>query len=101
MSTDNGEQPSHGARPGLQEPPDFASPTESLEALTAEGAPEEAGNFDGSSTDSASPASGVRARLSGLLQGLEPQKALGLALGGGIVIALLLRRLRVRGEAEG
>jgi hypothetical protein len=97
VSSHNGEQPAEGARSGLQEPPDLAPPTESLEAVT-EGAPEGAPTLDGPPADSAS--SGIRAQASGLLESFEPQKALGLALGAGVVIALLLRWLRSRGAGE-
>jgi hypothetical protein len=96
VSTRNGEQPSEGSGSGIQDPPESAPPTESLETLSAEGTPEGAFTSDGPTPDSASPESGIRERASSLLQGLEPQKALGAALGAGILIALLLRWLRSR-----
>jgi hypothetical protein len=95
VSARDGEQ---AARAGsaVGEPSRFEPPTESLATLTDDGAAEVALTVDGPPTDSAAPGSGFAARAGSLLQDLEPQQALGVALGGGILTALLLRWLRFR-----
>jgi hypothetical protein len=95
VSTRNGEQaPSAGS--AVRDPSAFEPPTESLATPTGDGAADGAVAFNGPAPDSASTGSGMAARAGGFLQDLEPQQALGLAMGGGILSALLLRWIRFR-----